>query len=72
MPQKVVTESFRVAGMGSTMKFKPDSEVQKLLADGWRIITTSSAILQEAHLLFVTFVLEQVEAEPASNYKGLL
>lgn len=61
MPQRVIVEPFPTEPMAKGLELSQDSILAKALADGWRIVGSSSAAVPGLSTLYVTFVLEKPE-----------
>jgi hypothetical protein len=74
MRQWVVTESYRVTGGSeSSFSIQKDGALAKAMADGWRIVHSSSTNLPELYQIFVTYILEKPDPEvPKKDFKGLI
>jgi hypothetical protein len=59
MPQRVIIETFPTQPGAKGLELSQDSLLAKALADGWRIIDSSSAAVPGLSALYVTFVLEK-------------
>ena len=59
MPQRVIIETFPTEPWTKGLELNQDGLLAKALADGWRIIDSSSAAVPGLAALYVTFVLEK-------------
>jgi hypothetical protein len=62
MPQRVIVEPFSTDSTSKGVELKQDGSVSKALADGWRIVHSSSAAVPGLSTLYVTFVLEKPDS----------
>jgi hypothetical protein len=63
MPQRVIVQPFTTEPTIKSLELHQDSILAQALADGWRIVSSSSAAVPGLATLYVTFVLEKATRE---------